>query len=54
MDIRQHAKINHYERILLDMVKMLREQQKEIDKLKRENSQMRQRFKCHPLKGASS
>ena len=25
MEIRQHAKINHYERILLDMVKMLRE-----------------------------
>lgn len=43
MYIKEKAKINHYEDIVSDMIRTLREQQAEIERLSRENEELKGR-----------
>lgn len=43
MYTKEKAKINHYEDIVSDMIRTLREQQEEIERLSRENEELKRR-----------
>lgn len=43
MYAKEKAKINHYEDIVSDMIRTLREQQAEIERLSRENEELKRR-----------
>jgi len=43
MYTKEKAKINHYEDIVSDMIRTLREQQEEIERLRRENEELKER-----------
>ena len=43
MYTKEKAKINYYEDIVSDMIRTLREQQEEIERLSRENEELKRR-----------